>query len=65
MKFITVNKIAEQTELSTHRVYEIIRLGLLPAVRIGRQIRVEEQAFKAWVRRGGQAYDKPEQTQAS
>jgi excisionase family DNA binding protein len=65
MKFITVNQIAKQTELSTGRVYEMIRLGLLPAVRFGRQIRVEEQAFKDWVSRGGQAYDEPHQTQAS
>ena len=28
MKLITVNQIAEMTNLSTHRLYEIIRLGL-------------------------------------
>ena len=42
MKFLTVNEIAETMGLSTGRVYEAIRLGLLPAVRIGRQVRVEE-----------------------
>ena len=65
MKFITVNKIAEQTELSTGRVYEMIRLGLLPAVRMGRQIRVEEQAFKDWINRGGQTYAELDKSQTS
>lgn len=56
MKFLTVNEIAETIGLSTGRVYETIRLGLLPAVRIGRQVRVEEQAFQDWVSNGGQSY---------
>jgi len=56
MKFLTVNEIAETIGLSTGRVYETIRLGLLPAVRIGRQVRVEEQAFRDWVSNGGQSY---------
>jgi excisionase family DNA binding protein len=56
MKFLTVNEIAETIGLSTGRVYEALRLGLLPAVRIGRQVRVEEQAFLDWVSNGGQTY---------
>ena len=62
MKFLTVNEIAEIIGLSTARVYETIRRGLLPAVRIGRQVRVEEQAFREWVNNGGQRYP---HTQAS
>ena len=65
MKLITVNKIAEMTELSTQRVYETIRLGLLPAVKIGRQVRVEEQVLKDWISRGGQTHAERRKSQAS
>ena len=56
MNFLTVNEIAQLLGLSNARVYETIRRGLLPAVRIGRQVRVEEQAFRDWVSNGGQRY---------
>ncbi|MBS2037481.1 helix-turn-helix domain-containing protein [bacterium] len=53
MKFYTVLEIAENIKLSPDRVYEAIRHGLLPSVHIGRQVRIEEQAFHEWVRQGG------------
>ena len=56
MKFLTVNEIAETVGLAPARVYEVIRRGLMPAVRIGRQVRVEEQAFWKWVSDGGRRY---------
>ncbi len=65
MTFLTVNQIAEQIQLSPTRVYEAIRLGLLPAVRIGRQVRVEEQAFRDWVTSGGQSYHDLHKAKAS
>ena len=56
MNFLTVNEIAKTLRLQNQRVYEAIRRGLLPAVRIGRQVRVEEQALREWVNNGGQRY---------
>ena len=56
MKFLTVQQISDLVGLSTGRIYEAIRLELLPAVHIGRQVRVEEQAFHDWVRGGGQRH---------
>ena len=56
MKFYTVDQIAELIQLSRPRIYEAIRTGLLPAVHIGRQVRIEEQAFAGWVQAGGQAH---------
>lgn len=53
MKFFTVIEIAEQLNMPPDRVYEAIRRNLLPSVHIGRQIRIEEQAFNEWVRQGG------------
>lgn len=65
MKFLTVPEMAETLGLSTGRVYEVLRLGLIPSVRIGRQVRVEEQAFKDWVSQGGQAYAQVDKSRAS
>jgi len=53
MRFFTVIEIAELLNLSPDRVYEAIRQNLLPSVHIGRQVRIEEQAFNEWVRQGG------------
>jgi hypothetical protein len=48
VRFYTVHQVAQMTQLSTHRIYEIIRQRLLPAVHICLQIRVEEQALRNW-----------------
>lgn len=55
-QFYTVSDVAEILRLNPDRVYEAVRLGLLPAVHIGRQIRIEQEAFEAWVRGGGTSY---------
>lgn len=65
MRFLTVNELADTLGLSTDRVYEALRRGLLPAVRIGRQVRVEEQAFREWVNNGGQTYPHLDKSRAS
>lgn len=54
MKFYTAPQIADLIQVTPARVYEAVRLGILPAVHIGRQIRIEETAFQDWVQRGGQ-----------
>lgn len=45
---------------SEQRVYECARLGLIPSVRIGRQVRFDEDALREWVKNGGTA--KPNET---
>jgi excisionase family DNA binding protein len=35
------------------RVYELIRQGRLPAVRVGRLVRVPEEELRVWIARGG------------
>lgn len=54
LRFFTVPEIADLLQMKRERVYEAVRLGLVPAVHIGRQIRIEEKAFVEWVRDGGQ-----------
>lgn len=55
LRFYTVQEVADLVRLTKGRVYEAIRQHLLPAVRIGRQIRIEESAIRDWVRQGGSA----------
>jgi excisionase family DNA binding protein len=43
------------TGLSKQRIYECARLGLIPCVRIGRQVKFDEDALKEWARHGGTA----------
>ena len=35
------------------RVYEAARLGLIPCVRIGRQVRFDEETLRRWIEEGG------------
>jgi len=45
-------------DVGIQRFYELVRTGILPpgvVVRLGRQLRVDEDALIVWVRTGGQA----------
>jgi len=52
-KLLRVPAVAQRIDASNARVWLLIRMGLLPAVRIGRQVRVDEEALEEWIRRGG------------
>ena len=54
--------VAEQVEpilqVSKQRIYEMARCGIFPAgvvVRLGRQVRFDEDALREWLRTGGSA----------
>jgi excisionase family DNA binding protein len=53
MKLLKVADVAMIMNTSVDRVYELARLGLLPVVHLGRQIRVEESALVEWIKTGG------------
>ena len=53
MKLLRSEEVAETLGVSVHRVQKLIREGLLPAVRLGRSIRVSPEALKAWIDNGG------------
>jgi excisionase family DNA binding protein len=44
---------AKYLDLSLPRVYELVRLGLLPAVKFGRTVRFDPAALAAFVAQGG------------
>lgn len=39
--------------VSRARVHELIRQGILPSVRLGRQVRVDQAELRRWTRSGG------------
>lgn len=59
-RLLRVAEIAEATGLTRARIYEAIRLGLLPSVRIGRQVLIAEPAYEAFIERGGQGLPPPD-----
>ena len=54
MRLLTVKEAADLLSVRPQRVYELALEGLLPVVRLGRQVRIDEDALFLWVREGGQ-----------
>jgi excisionase family DNA binding protein len=46
-------EVAKLLRVSKNRVYELARQKILPAVRLGRQVRFSREAMDAWISRGG------------
>lgn len=58
MKLVDAGRVAEILGVSQARTYELARTGILPdgvVVRLGRQIRFDEQSLVEWIRGGGEA----------
>jgi excisionase family DNA binding protein len=55
MRLLTARQAQELTQLSRARIYEAARLGLIPCVRIGRQVRFDEETLRRWAELGGSA----------
>ena len=58
MKLGTAKDGAQILGIKEGRIYEMIRTGLLPlgvVVHLGRQIRIDEDALRAWIQAGGRA----------
>jgi excisionase family DNA binding protein len=52
-KLFRADVLAEVLDTSTYRVYEMAREGLIPTVRIGRQVRFDPVAIRQWIESGG------------
>ena len=53
LRLLTMKDVAQRLGISLQRTYEMGRLGLLPVVRLGRQLRVEEGRLASWIENGG------------
>ncbi|MBT2690984.1 helix-turn-helix domain-containing protein [Bacillus sp. ISL-47] len=52
---LTVPEVAKILSVSSERAYSLARRGILPTVKIGRQIRVDEGKLNDWIDKGGSA----------
>jgi excisionase family DNA binding protein len=59
IRLMTVAQVATALNFSKPRIYELLRAGLLPSVRFGKQIRVEENELRAWITAGGKGLSTP------
>ena len=55
-KLLRVSEVAEQLDLPEDRVYALVREGIIPACRIGRQLRFSPKILDEFVRGGGQGF---------
>ncbi len=53
-RMLLAPEVAEILNVSVPRVYELVRTGVLPAVKLGRQIRVDRRKLQAFLDSGGQ-----------
>jgi len=65
MHLLTAKETAEILRVTLPRVYELAREGLIPSVRMGRQIRFHESKIVEWIERGGSALQKEEALDAA
>ncbi len=52
---LTTNEVARILKVKPARVQELVRQGILPHFRLGRQIRIDQQQLQHFIERGGQA----------
>ncbi len=65
MRLLTAKETAELLQVKLPRVYELARLNLIPAVRMGRQVRFNEDSLREWASRGGSLGQKKSETSAA
>ena len=49
MKLLTAKETAELLRVKPGWVYRMVRRGVLPGVRLGRQVRVDEDDLRTWL----------------
>lgn len=55
-KLLRIPEVARILDVTEDCAYELAREGIIPVVRVGRQIRVHEGQLRQWIASGGQAY---------
>ena len=49
MKILTVKEAADALKVKPQRVYSMMRNDGLPCIRLGRQVRIDEDSLKKWL----------------
>jgi excisionase family DNA binding protein len=55
MRLLKAERVAEMLDTSAERVYALVREGILPAVHLGRNVRVSEDALHEFIASGGKS----------
>ena len=55
-KLLKVERVAEIFNLSEERIYALAREGILPVVKLGRQLRFSEDAIREFIQNGGKSW---------
>ena len=53
MRLLTIPEVSDLLRVPEARAYELARERTIPVVRIGRQVRVPEEALRRWISKGG------------
>jgi excisionase family DNA binding protein len=53
LKLLRVKDVAEMLNITLPRAYELIRLGVIRSIALGRQIRVDPRALETFLGEGG------------
>jgi excisionase family DNA binding protein len=53
MKLLFAEQVAEILGVRIDRVYELARRNEIPVVRLGRQVRFDEEELHVWIKKGG------------
>ena len=53
MNLLTIPEVARVLRVPPARAYNLAREGLIPTVRVGRQVRVDRDALRHWIDDGG------------
>ena len=54
---LTIEEVAKILAVRVPRAYELVRTGIIPSVKLGRQLRVSPTALQDWINKGGSPLD--------
>ena len=52
-RFLQISEVSDRLDISVATTRRLVKRGVLPAIRVGRQIRIDEGRFQEWIERGG------------
>ena len=57
MKLLTVKEVAPILQVTEWSVYEMVKKGILPGVRLGKNVRISEDALRRFIENGGRSLE--------
>jgi excisionase family DNA binding protein len=57
--FLQISQVSALLEISDTTTRRLVKKGILPAIRVGRQIRIDPRRFQEWLDNGGGTPQRP------